>query len=145
VRRNAAWREKFYALFFRYSKTGNADLADILNALFTQTGRIEASFASKFAATIDPSLPIIDQHVLTYIDRKLPSGQRVPADRLAAIVELHQQMREEFTAFLGTACGQYLIARFTTEHKYKRLSPMKILDFVLWQSGGKKPGHRETK
>jgi hypothetical protein len=31
-----------------------------------------------------------------------------------------------------------LVARFTAEHGYKKISPMKILDFVLWQSGGKK-------
>ena len=50
VRRNAEWREKFYSLFYKYSKERNADFADILNALFKRTGMIEASFSSKFAA-----------------------------------------------------------------------------------------------
>jgi hypothetical protein len=138
VRRNAEWREKFYSLFFKHTKEGNADFAAILNELFKATGKIEASFASKFAATIDPNLPLIDRHVLSYIDQELPTSQRSPEGRIATIVELYGNMKVEFTTFLSTPNGQHLVARFTAEHGDKKISPMKILDFVLWQSGGKK-------
>jgi hypothetical protein len=137
VRRNAQWREKFYTLFVKYSKENRADFADVLGALFTLTGRVEASFASKFVATIDPNLPLIDRNVLTFIDRKLPTSDRDPEGRIVAIVDLYSNMTEAFPAFLGTACGRYLVDRFTAEHKDRLISPMKMLDFVLWQSGGK--------
>ena len=142
VRRNAKWREKFYALFFKCSKERRVDSAEVLNELFALTGRVEASFASKFVATIDPSLPVIDRNVLTFIDRKLPTSQRDPEGRIVTIVELYSEMREAFPAFLGTACGRYLIDRFAAEHKGRLISPMKMLDFVLWQSGGKKNGRQ---
>ena len=139
VRRNAQWREDFYALFFRYSKGKNADFADILKTLHVKTGKIEASFASKFAATIDPELPLIDRHVLSHIERKLPSSQWSPADRMFAIIELHDAMRKEFAAFLSdTPSGKHLIKRFKAEYPKVKISEMKMLDFVLWQSGGKK-------
>lgn len=138
VRRNAAWREKFYSLFFRCAKEGNADFAGILRALFAMSGRVEASFASKLAATIDPDLPLIDRHVLTYIDQELPTSQRSPEGRITTVIELYNDMKKGFTSYLTTASGQYLVARFTTEHGDKKISPMKMLDFVLWQSGGKR-------
>lgn len=138
VRRNAKWRKRFYLLFSKYAKKRNADFGSILNAIHKETGMIEASFSSKFAATIDANLPLIDRHVLTYIDRKLPSNQRAARDRIAAIIELHDNMKREFSAFLHTPRGRHLIARFTKEHKDKKISHMKMLDFVLWQSRGKK-------
>lgn len=139
VRRNAGWRKKFYALFFLHAKKGKTDFAAVLNELHKRTGQVEASFASKFVATIDPGLPVIDQRVLTYIDRRLPPSQREPKDRISAIIELHGDMRKEFAAFLkNTTVGKHLIKRFTEEYGDKKISPMKMLDFVLWQSGGKK-------
>lgn len=138
VRRNAAWRKKFYSLLFRYAKEGKSDFADILNELFRATGRVEASFASKFAATINPDLPLIDRNVLSYLDLELPTSQRSPQGRIATIVELYGNMKQGFTAYLSSPLGQYLIARFTAEHGDKKISEMKILDFVLWRSGGRK-------
>lgn len=138
VRRNAEWREKFYNLFFRHSRENKADFGDVLNSLFKLTGKVEASFSSKFVATINPDLPLIDRHVLSYLDQELPTSRRSPEGRIATIIELYDTMNKEFTAFLKTETGQYLIARFDADHKGKRISPMKMLDFVLWQSGGKK-------
>ena len=138
VRRNAEWRKRFYSLFSKYAKRRNADFGNILNTIHKETGMIEASFSSKFAATIDANLPLIDKHVLTYIDRKLPSSQQAPKDRIAAIIELHDNMKREFNSFLDTPHGRYLVARFTKEHNDKKISHMKMLDFVLWQSRGKK-------
>ena len=138
VRRNAKWRKKFYSLFSKYANRRNANFGNILNAIYKETGMVEASFSSKFAATIDADLPLIDRHVLTYIDRKLPSNQQDPEDRIAAIIELHDNMKREFNAFLRTPRGRHLISRFTKEHNDKKISHMKMLDFILWQSRGKR-------
>lgn len=139
VRRNSAWREKFYALYFKHAKKGSTDFGKVLNALFIETGKVEASFASKFTATIDPSLPIIDRHVLSYIDRKLPPNGWSKEKRIAHIIELHKEMKQEFELFLkNTAPGRHLVARVSKQDGDKGISTMKMLDFVLWQSGGKK-------
>jgi hypothetical protein len=137
VRRNARWRKEFYALFYS-SRGKRTDFGVLLKHLFLKTGKIEASFASKLAATLDPGLPIIDRHVLSYIDRKLPSASKSKQERIALTIELYKEMQAAFGAFLKTKEGKHLLSRFKKEHPGVRMSGMKQLDFVLWQSGGKK-------
>lgn len=139
VRRNAGWRAKFYELFSRHAQTRNADFASILKSLHEKTGMVEASFASKFAATINPDLPLIDRHVLSHIGRKLPPSGRRAEERIPFIIALHSEMQTGFAAFLkSSAAGKHLVDRFTAEFEHAKISPMKMLDFVLWQSGGAK-------
>jgi hypothetical protein len=145
VRRNAEWRKKFYGLFYS-SREKEVDFAYIMNELFIMTGRVEASFASKLLATLNPEMPIIDRHVLSYIERKLPpsSKKKDKKERIAIIIALHKEMEEAFTAFLKTEIGQHLLDRFRSEYPTSAISQMKMLDFVLWQSGGKQ-GRRKKK
>jgi hypothetical protein len=137
VRRNAEWRAKFYSLFYGL-RGREVKFADILSVLFRETQKIEASFASKLAATLDPELPIIDRHVLSYIGERLPSASKDSAERMAIISELYAAMKKGFSEFLATAPGSYILERFTEEYPTRTISDMKKLDFVLWQSGGKK-------
>ncbi len=135
VRRNLVWRKKFYALFYE-SRGKEVDFANILRTLFQNTEKIEASFASKMAATLNPDLPIIDRHVLSYIGRKLPSPNKGKEERIAAIIVLYEEMERTFKAFLKTDSGKHLLKRFRGEYPESTISEMKMLDFVLWQSGG---------
>lgn len=135
VRRNAAWRKKFYAIFHA-SRGKEIDFADIMDQLFKKTGQVEASFASKLAATLDPRLPIIDRHVLSYIGRKLPPSHKESKERILTIIALHREMKREFKKFLKHKTGKYLLKRFRAEHPLSTANEMKMLDFVLWQSGG---------
>jgi hypothetical protein len=137
VRRNAEWRKKFYALFYDL-RGREIKFADILSVLFRETQKIEASFASKLAATLDPALPIIDRHVLSYIGERLPSASKNSAERMMMIGELYAAMKRNFTEFLASASGVHLLHRFSSEYPNRTINDMKKLDFVLWQSGGKK-------
>jgi hypothetical protein len=146
VRRNGEWRKKFYAFF--YGLRGLRDLGAsrdsqvlferILRTLLTETGKVEASFASKMAATLDPSLPVIDRHVLSYVGRKLPMSVADTEKRMGIIVGIYKEMGDEFGVFLAGPNGKYLVERFRAEYPSANISEMKILDLVLWQSGGKK-------
>ena len=138
VRRNEAWRKKFYEIFFKYAGGPKIDFRAVVNEIFAATGQVEMSFASKMASTIDPELPVIDRHVLSFLDRRPPPVSRPPEERLKGIVALHDAMHDSFHAFLETDAGRYLIERFQNEHEAPNVGPMKMLDFVLWQSGGKR-------
>ncbi len=154
VRRNARWRKKFYAIFYAQASRGKGgkrakrtDFGEILTLLLKATGQVEASFASKMAATLDPNLPIIDRHVLSYIGRTLPpvrkrksarENKKNQEERVRMVTALHKEMELGFNAFLKTPTGRYLVTRFRREHPDSTISEMKMLDFVLWQSGGKK-------
>ena len=63
VRRNAEWRECCYRLF-EQAKKEHFSFADIIGALLSETGNVEASFSSKMLATLDETKPIWDQYVL---------------------------------------------------------------------------------
>jgi hypothetical protein len=138
VRRNAEWRAKFYNLFSNYAHNRIANFEQILYELSDATDRIEMSFASKLAATIDPDLPVIDRHVLSYLGWKSTLPREDKEGRIAEIIDLHVTMKEVFNEFLKNANGQYLINTFATVYPEQEIGNMKILDFALWQSGGKK-------
>src|SRR5262245_53339545 len=63
VRRELAWRESFFELL-ESRKTQGLQFSEGLRRLADATGRIEASFASKLVASIDPDQPVIDSVVL---------------------------------------------------------------------------------
>lgn len=58
-RRDARWMAAYYGLMAQTAANG-LTFHDILNSLYTTTGRMEASFASKLFATLNPNAPVID-------------------------------------------------------------------------------------
>jgi hypothetical protein len=135
VRRNAEWRKKFYALF--YGMRGNdVSFEHILRTLLAETGKVEASFSSKLAATLDPTLPVIDRHVLSYVGARLPMSVKDPEKRIGIIVGMYTGMGVAFNEFLTRPAGRHLVARFKEEYPETAIHEMKMLDLVLWQSGG---------
>jgi hypothetical protein len=70
VRRNAAWRAVFYGIFEAMKSAPQdrrARFQQVLGALHEATGRVEASFASKLVALLDPGAPIIDSLVRRFL------------------------------------------------------------------------------
>ena len=54
------------------SKAQCINFPEALRALRERTGRLEASFASKLVATLDPNKPVIDKFVLSNFNLRLP-------------------------------------------------------------------------
>jgi hypothetical protein len=132
VRRNADWRSAFYSLLER-QKVGPQPFAEVLRALSSATGRVEASFASKLVASVDPCKPVIDSYVLRNVGFSLLRYGTVEA-RLARCVEVYGNLGERFAEFLATEQGRYLVARFEECYPHRQLTPVKMLDLVLWKT-----------
>jgi hypothetical protein len=132
VRRNAAWQSAFYALL-QQEKSRPQSFAGVLRALYNATGKVEASFASKLAASVDPGKPVIDAFVLKNLGLQLSRYGEVGA-RLARVAELHGRIGRVFANFLGTDTGRYMTTRFEECYPDRQLTPIKILDLVLWQT-----------
>jgi hypothetical protein len=132
VRRSTAWQGTFYQLL-EAGKTSLPSLATVLTVLHQRTGRVEASFGSKLLATLDPTLPVIDSVVLGNLGLKLPVSGPVP-ERVQSIIALHDRMRRLYAEWLDTPQGRYLIAHFTNRYPRAAVSPVKMLDLVLWQT-----------
>jgi hypothetical protein len=131
VRRNTTWQSAFYALLAE-QKSERQSFSQVLRRLHDATGRVEASFASKLVATVDPHQPVIDAFVLDNLGLKLPlSGTK--EDRLKRIDDVHATIRRLFDEYLATPSGQQLIARFEETYPNRGLTPTKVLDLVLWQ------------
>ena len=130
VRKNAAWRDQFYELFER-AKKENLSFEDILTFLYIKTNNVEASFASKMAATIDPSSPIIDQYVLKNLNIIIAGAGKEA--RLESALEAFESLQTWYRDYLPTQAAKDNIAAFDTMlPSYAWISDVKKIDFLLW-------------
>jgi|HubBroStandDraft_4_1064222.scaffolds.fasta_scaffold50357_2 hypothetical protein len=122
----SAPRQRLFDLL-EESKKLPADFGTILEKLCAATGRMEESFASKLAATIDPNLPVIDSWVRDNLGLSRPFSTENAK-------EIHQKIRGQYAEFLSTENGKYLIRRFAETYPEAHITHVKMLDFVLWQT-----------
>jgi hypothetical protein len=131
VRRGREWQDTFYGLMGRAKKEG-LEFRAVLHALHSATNRYEASFASKLVATLDPSKPVIDAFVLRNVGLRLPTY--AAADRAGRIGEIYGELISAFSTFLSGERGCYLISAFRRTYPDARITNVKMLDLVLWQT-----------
>jgi hypothetical protein len=108
--------------------------------LHRATGRYEASFASKLLATVRPEMPVIDSIVLRNLGLTAPRYNA--PNRHSRLDRLHETLTLWFRAFLRTDTGRYLVKRFREEYPQARISKVKMLDLVLWQTRPTNALHR---
>lgn len=132
VRRAPEWQAVFFKILERDKKSAPS-LTGTLRELHKRTRRVEASFASKLVATIAPENPVIDSVVLKNLGLALRSTGDV-ARRIQHIADLHAAMAARFSEFLDGPAGRYLVRRFGEEYPSERVTPVKMLDLVLWQT-----------
>jgi len=132
VRRNAAWREEYFKLFEKYA-AANDGLFLLLWDLFKATGNVEASFASKMLAMIDPDRPIWDLYVLKNLGIKPPPPYLDPGVRIGMVCEKMETISKAYDRLAAredmVAAIEWIDANFPLA---RQLSNMKKMDFVLW-------------
>lgn len=132
VRRNEKWRRDYYGLF-ESMKTKRPTFESILQALFSMSGNIEASFASKMLATLRTNQPIWDQYVLKRLNLKLMGIGKNELLRNAAT--LYAEIEDWYARYLSTdecaACVE-VFDRYLPNYTW--ISKVKKLDFFLWSS-----------
>jgi hypothetical protein len=130
VRRDTGWQRVFYDLLER-EKAAPRGFEPVVRELHATLGRFEASFASKLAATVDPSLPVLDAFVLQNLGERLPSpGSR---GRLDGIVGVYTRIRGAYDTLVLSDEGRAALAAFDRAYPGTGLSDVKKLDLVLWQ------------
>jgi hypothetical protein len=130
VRRNAEWRGAFFALMEK-SKSGGINFSEALRSLRSSTGRIEASFASKLVATLDPSKPVIDKFVLHSFQLRLPNWGS--ADREENTIELYGQLCLKYDDLMMSPDGVKIRNMFDERYPNAKIMDIKKIDLVLWQ------------
>jgi hypothetical protein len=130
VRRNLKWQDAFYGLMGEL-RGKSTDIKSVLNEIRNRTGRIEASFASKLIATLDPMCPVIDSVVLRNLGLRLPKfGAQ---NRIELICDVYKSLADILTNYLTSQHGRNLVSEFRTNFKSVEITEMKMLDLVLWQ------------
>lgn len=134
VRRSAdSWQPRFYTIM-KDAVNQPHSYSDVLNKLYKATNRVEASFASKLYATVNPDAPVIDAEVLRNLDLRLPSTQKPAATRISLIVDIYEEMRDCFNQYVSTESGDFMTKEFRNRFPEAHITPQKILDLVLWQN-----------
>ena len=132
VRRNTWWRAQFYAAFEQAKLDAALSFDRILHELFARTNRVEASFASKLAATLRPSLPVYDSFVRQNL--RLPPRKGALDKRLALLSEDYAHIADVYSDIISSASFSQLKHEFDTRlPAYAAFTDVKKLDLLLWQ------------
>ena len=149
VRRDADWLQQFYDFFERNKNNKMITFEEILRYLSNvehkvkqttkkPTGKaktVEASFASKMLATINPNHPIWDSQVLRALNIEV-DGALCYEDKIKECIEIYQRIETEIATFIATDDGQQCIALFDKVFpSCKCFSDYKKIDFYLWNMG----------
>lgn len=131
-RRQQAWYRSYYTLMQRL-KEAPPVFADVLDQIHSLTGRYEPSFASKLVATINPSKPIWDVHVLANTGHKAPGYFR--KDKLALAKSAYASIESWYSTFLQSSEGKLCVSEFDrVAPGHRDFTDLKKVDFVLWQT-----------
>ena len=129
IRRNAEWRECYYALFQR-GKSEKLSFTDIITYLYENTGNVESSFSSKMYATLNTDKPIWDKYVLKNLNLQLyGKGEK----KLQNAIALYAIIEAWYKDFLKTQNGRECIDAFDKAlPSYSWISSTKKIDCFLW-------------
>ena len=132
VRRDKNWRKNFYNYFESIKNKKNITFEEILSYMYKTTGNIEASFCSKLLSTINHSMPIWDQFVLSNL--KLSVKSITKEDRLKETIDVYNKIIEIENKKLEEKGIKQSINDFKKYFVEYDLSDIKILDYILWSS-----------
>lgn len=122
----------FYKFFETCKNNKNITFQEILNNIYTITGRIEKSFSSKIMATINPDYPIWDRYVLQNIGLKEPSYS--DKDRLNKYIMLYDRIVEFYKEYSKTGHCKLLLNFFDKICPDSNITETKKIDFIIWQT-----------
>jgi hypothetical protein len=130
VRRAVEWRTPFFRLM-EDCKANPITFSEALAAIKVATGRVEASFASKLVATLDPCKPVIDRFVISNFGLRLPIWGT--PSREERIVEMYDSLCSKYNALLRDSIGTLMIEMFDQQYPNRMVSRLKKIDLILWQ------------
>ncbi len=149
LRRDDEWRRAYFELFEECRKENEKKkdrptFDSVLRRLYARTGQVEASFASKMLAAIDPSKPIWDSVVLSQT-RIEPMTSTIVDLRLKLTVLSYRSIESWYEDCFSYGLADEPIAAFNRAFpQYLSFSDVKKIDFMIWAMGPRKPKYRKT-
>lgn len=133
VRRNAKWRTHFYDLLEKHKDGESVSFGFVLDELYARTGLVEASFASKLLATIDPNFPVYDSVVRKNLGLPIRHARNPDRKHLLEldyeVIQAHSSQQRDAPRFRHLRDA--FDAHFPDFHYF---SDTKVLDLLIWQA-----------
>lgn len=132
IRRDEKWRKIYYNYFENIKNNKNVSFEEIIKYLYHKTGNIEASFASKMLAIINPNMPIWDQYIITNLEFKVEGKEK--EERLNNTISIYNDIIKKEKELLKRNDVKQAIKDFKNKYKDYKLTDIKILDYLLWNN-----------
>ena len=130
-RRKPEFYAVYYGLLEKY-KNQTVSFSDILQEIYNNTGRMEASFSSKMLSVIDPHYPVWDKYVLENLGMKAP--YTYDKNRMKKILHIYQGIIDWYDYFLKTDEAISVIEKFDRYYPDSGITSLKKIDFIIWQT-----------
>lgn len=127
--------QKFYQIYFEFmekKKNSNIEFEDIFSYLVENTGRYEASFSSKFIATINPNKPVWDKYVMENTSIKIPYYNC--KKRKEKIIDAYNKLCDWYESYMFTNEAKEIIHQFDLIYPNTKITDIKKIDLFLWQN-----------
>lgn len=143
VRRDQNWLKEYYDFMENHKNDEDISFEKILRKISSVPHKakngtiksIEASFASKMLATINPNYPIWDSQVVRALDISI-DPTLIGEAKIMAYVDAYTKLTREIGDFIKTTEGQMCIKQFdATFPNLTYLNPFKKIDYYLWNIG----------
>jgi hypothetical protein len=131
--RSAEWKLAYYGLMERSKLKPGPDFAATLNALYTTTQRVEASFASKLVAIINPDLAVYDSVVAQNLCFTPPRQYRPTEERLRDFVLLYKGLNERMNRLIRHQSFPAMSNALEQAFPDYGITPIRRMDLLLWQ------------
>lgn len=129
-------KPEFYEMYYEYledNKNNEVEFEEVIKYIYEKTGRVEASFASKLVANINPNKPIWDSVVLGNLKIGKPKQYKKSDIRIKESIESYNLLEEKYDEILSSNSAKILIDLFDKSYKDTGISDIKKIDFILWQ------------
>jgi len=131
--RTARWKQAYYGLMERSKHHFTPVFAATLNELYSATGRVEASFASKLVAIINPNSAVYDSVVARNLCFIPPRQHRPKDERLRDFVVLYERLTERMNRLIRHRKFPAMSAALEQAFPGYVITPVRQLDLLLWQ------------
>jgi hypothetical protein len=133
VRRGEEFRLALFE-FLEKNKNEKVTFEQAVMYFVQHFGRLEASFASKAVATINPNLPVWDSQVLANLNLEASKPYQPMHKRVPTTLRIYDRIRQWYDSFLETETAAEMLSDFDKRFPDKDLTNLKKVDLILWQT-----------
>jgi hypothetical protein len=124
---------KEYFSFLESCKNKPVTFENALKHLYERVNRVEPSFSSKLVHTINPDMPIWDQHVLKHFSLKAPYYMKDRSEQIGRGIIVYKELASRYQLLLQSPEGPKMVGIFDELYPKSPITKIKKIDFVLWQ------------